>query len=74
MVKVKRVLTGVLQSPNCVTAELFADAKSDVGSSMTVVGLPTGCTLDAGSYVYTGDFHVGILLSDDSWAFDDDEE
>lgn len=69
MVKLKYVTTGTLQPGNCVTAILQADTKGEVGPSMTVVGLPAGCTLDMGSYVVTADFQVGSLKSDDTWEW-----
>ena len=68
MVKVKYVTTGTLQPGNCVTAILQADDISEVGPSMNVVGLPTGCTLDMGSVAVAADFQVKALKSDGSWV------
>lgn len=56
------------------TVHLFADAKEDVVPGAEIVGLPDGYEMEAGSDVYTGDFHLGILLSDGTWSWDDAEE
>lgn len=68
MVKVKYVTTGTLQSGNCVTAILQADDISEVNPSMTVVGLPSGCTLDMGSMAIAADFKTKALKSDGTWV------
>ena len=68
MVKLKYVTTGTLQPGNCVTGILDADDIDEVDSSMTVVGLPTGCTLDMGSMAIAADFQTKRLQSDGTWV------
>jgi hypothetical protein len=67
MVKLKSISSGTLQAPNCVTAKLFADQKSEVTAGMTIVGLPVGCTLDIGSSVMTAAGDIAFLKSDGTW-------
>lgn len=50
-------------------ASLYADAKSEVNSSMTVVGLMEGYTLEAGSSVFTASKELGMLKSDGTWQW-----
>lgn len=53
---------------------LFADAKADVVDGATIIGWPEGQKMGAGSDVYTGDFHLGIYLSDGTWSWDDGDD
>lgn len=62
------------QGSRGTVVHLFADAKADVVEGATIIGMPETVTIGAGSDVYTGDFHLGIRLSDGSWSWDDDEE
>ena len=50
-----------------VTGKLFADAKSEIGPSMVVVGLPEGYTMDFGSSVMTADAEIAYMKSDGTW-------
>lgn len=62
------------QGSRGTVVHLFADAKADVVEGATIIGMPETVTIGAGSDIYTGDFHIGIRLSDGSWSWDDDEE
>ena len=44
----------------------FADTKSEVASA-TIVGLPTGYKIEAGSSVMTAAGEMAFRKSDDSW-------
>ena len=46
---------------------LFSDTKAEITSGMTVVGLPEGYTIDAGSTVMTASGELAFMKSDGSW-------
>lgn len=54
--------------------KLWADAKADVVEGAEIIGFPEGRELVPGSYVLTGDFHIGQYLTNGTWSWDDAEE
>lgn len=50
-------------------ANLSADTKEEITSSMKVIGLLEGYTLEAGSSVFTASKELGILQSNGSWVW-----
>ena len=46
---------------------LFADAKAEVTSGMTVIGLPEGYDIAPSSSVMTASAEVAFMKSDETW-------
>ena len=46
---------------------LFSDTKSEVTSSATIEGLPSGAEIDQGSNVITASGEVAFMKSDGTW-------
>lgn len=61
MIKVTSV---TFEDMNSVIADVFADTKSEVSPSATIVGLPEGKTLSAGSTIITASGELAFVKSD----------
>lgn len=64
MIKVTSIKMGLGNKAEVV---LFADAKTDVSSSMVIVGMPEGIEPAFGSSVITASGDIAFLKSDGTW-------
>lgn len=69
MIKIVDIINEEFVSGNEVLARLFSDTKAEVLPNATIVGLPAGKVLAAGSKIEVADGTKGSLKSDGTWQW-----
>lgn len=66
MIKVMKLVNSDSDS-NTYRVELFADTKSELIPEATIVGLPTGASIEMGSSCVTANAEIAFMKSDGTW-------